>query len=166
MPKKIKDYSELRLLFNLYGLVFVFQGEYGRALENFYNSKQLLRDDEKFRLSTLQNNIGLVFYKLRNNTNAIKYYKRALKIQENEGACESKFLHINIGLAYCALGEYEQAYSYIYRGLNICKPSKHVEIQGEYALGLTKFKSGFVLASEPHFQNSLTLSREIQNDRS
>lgn len=124
-----------------------------------------MRDDEKFRLSTLQNNIGLVFYKLRNNTNAIKYYKRALKIQENEGACESKFLHINIGLAYCALGEYEQAYSYIYRGLNICKPSKHVEIQGEYALGLTKFKSGFVLASEPHFQNSLTLSREIQNDR-
>ncbi|HYF71091.1 MAG TPA: tetratricopeptide repeat protein [Ohtaekwangia sp.] len=164
---KIDNYYEINFLNNLFGLVYTFQGEYGSALKSFFSATRLLRSDESIRLSNLQNNIGVVFYKLGNNRKAITYFEDALEIRKKEGShSDTQTLLINIGLAYSQLRDYEQARNYINRGLISCKINcEQIKIQGEFALGLTEFKRGLIVASEPNFKTSLKFSRRMKNNR-
>src|SRR5690606_26201452 len=74
--------GEVIQICNLMGISYAFKGEYGKSLDYFF--KQLLLNESKKDTmdSYSYNNIGLVYYKLKNNPKAIIYYEKALREAE------------------------------------------------------------------------------------
>lgn len=89
------------------GLAFLYRLQYEKAEADF------LRSMELNPVASIYNNLGVLYYRMGNMDNAIKYYTEAIKLNEQEPV-----YHENIGLAYekkqddeKALACFEQAVS-------------------------------------------------------
>ncbi|MHA1720130.1 MAG: tetratricopeptide repeat protein, partial [Promethearchaeota archaeon] len=97
--------------FNLLGIYFYSQKEYGKALE-YYEDAIKLAEQSGYRYlkGSRLNNIGLIYYEQKNYEKAISYFKEALEIGLERGNNIGIAARLsNIGLVYLARGEFDKA---------------------------------------------------------
>lgn len=144
LSKKINyKNGEVQSFHNL-GKIYYSGGDYDNALnyyqkalkinQNIFNDKQGELTDSiyiatKRKISSLTNNIGLVYYSLGNYDLAIEYFLKSLEMFEETLPDGSKigkekniaYLNLNIGNIYLYLKNYDKALVHYKNGLEICE---------------------------------------------
>ena len=107
------------------------------------------------------NNIGVVYFKLRNYEQAIKYYTRSLDLKQNDvAAVDLDMLLINLGLCYNQIKNFDKAREFILQGLATCKDAcrSDIVVQGKFGLGVSFFLQTDYDQAERNFQESYELA--------
>ena len=76
-------------------------------------------------------------------------------------------LLINMGLCYNQLKNYTDAKKFINQGFETCGDdcNEQIKIEGEYGLGISHYGLSNFEEGEKHFNESLKISRKIDNKR-
>ena len=107
--------------FNLIGIIYKNQGDYAKALVNYFSSLKILKlIEDKLGTAKSYNNIGNVYNEQGNYPEALKNHLESLKIREligdKNGLAAS---YNNIGNVYNEQGNYSQALKYHLKSLKI-----------------------------------------------
>ncbi len=110
----------------------------GFGINNKKYSKDIKIDSHKYNDPKTLNNIGLAYQKEGDLSNAIKYYKKALKINSSFGTALS-----NLAIALAEKGCHSESVKCCIRGIRVSKNNKYL---------LTNF--GSILRSTGHFKEA------------
>ena len=120
------DNPSTALAYNSIAGVYLQQGKYDKAHEYFFKALGILdKASDSDYLDTkiwICNNVGLTFTYIGDYHNALKYYGKALSIQEQLGTVKSEAtggLYINIADAYRLLGDFDNALEYCNKAFEI-----------------------------------------------
>ena len=111
--------------YNEIGLVYMGQGDYGKALDYYFKTSEIIEKvlgTEHPDTATLYNNIGLVYDNKGDYDKALEYYFNALTIRERAFGTEhadTATSYNNIGLVYKDKGDYDKALEYYFKTLEI-----------------------------------------------
>jgi len=158
-------------ILNGLAVAYTFQAKYDKALQYHFECLTMreIRGNHGDICITL-NNIGMVYYKLKNSEKALEYYKRTLdesnQIDVKQGFDYKDRLLINIGLCNNALEDFESAVKFIQAGMKLCAPecSDQTIMQGEFGLGVSLLSLDKPKEAESHFLNSYHFAKN-QNDK-
>src|SRR5690606_31933677 len=103
------------------------------------------------------NNIGFVYFKLKNYEKALEYFLKSLEVKKQiNDSFQLDRLYINIGLSNIHLGNFTEALSHIKEGLKVCgnNCSDEIIVEGEFGLGVANFNLKDHAAARTHFSNS------------
>lgn len=121
-----KGFSKhLRYITMQYGMTYLFMGSYDLAIEYILESmryREIEGDPEE--LGVAYNNIGLAYYKLRENQLALEYFRKTAAILEYFGDSEVAYAYANIGLTFSEMKKYDSAWGYYERGRQISESSR------------------------------------------
>lgn len=163
--------EELRHLLNSMGLGLTYIGQYDDALRYHFESLELRKriGASPVYLATALNNIGLVYYKLRDYNKGREYFQNSLKQLELEPQYRSYTgtTVINIALCYAYTGDLVKADSTLDVALAYCKTDC---VPGDlenlsFCLGVVALNRHDTLAAKHHFLESYNLARKNKNDR-
>jgi signal transduction histidine kinase len=163
----IEDYKRI---LNALAINYTFIGDYDEALRYHFESL-ILREKEgdKEGMSVALNNIGLVYFKLHNDEQALDYYKRAIKIKRETGSDGLDPMLLNAGLANNGLGRYSEASEIFKEALDICAKkgcSTDTRVGGLYGLGIASmYGSKKFDEAEKNFEESYKLAKESGDKR-
>jgi adenylate cyclase len=135
LAEKIAFKRGLATSFKNIGNVYLAQGNYPKALNNYFASLKINEEiDNKIGIATLYNNIGSLYDQQSNYSEALKYHIAALKIRmeigDKKGIADS---YGNIGNAYCS-NNYPEALKSYFAALKIYKEiGDTLGIAGSYA---------------------------------
>lgn len=161
--------SDYIVMLNNLALAYTIQAKYDKALQINFQALQLReQDNNKAEISISLNNIGLVYFKLRNYSKALEFYQKALQIKTEIN--DSYFLdrlYINIGLCYNQLKDFKKALDFFENGFQQCQQncSDLIKIEGQFGLGVSYYGMGQLEKAFKHFNESLYLSKSINNQR-
>jgi tetratricopeptide (TPR) repeat protein len=113
------------------------------------------------------NNIGLVYYKLRDNKKAIYYFSKAIStILYDSRIFEESLMYSNLGLAYGEMGQFATAKGLIGVGLD-SKSSEDVNslLAGYFALGQVMLRQGNLEASDTLLRKTLAIATSESESR-
>lgn len=160
--------EEIKIL-NALAIAYSFSGNYDKSLQYHFQSLQLNEKiDDKQSISISCNNIGFVYFKLRDWENAINFYDRSLQIKKS---INSNFdldrLLINLALCYNQLKRYSEAEKYVKEALKMCGKNCYpqIKMEAEFSLGISLLQQKRKNDSKNHFINSLTIARSINDKR-
>ena len=102
-----ENYNQLLLL--LYGLILISNEKYSEA-QNIFNQLTILDETNYFYYNTL----GVVCVNQKNFESAIKFYKKALKINSNYPKCL-----INLSVLLLNKGQYKESFKFLISALKI-----------------------------------------------
>src|SRR5690606_23292747 len=154
---------------NLLAIDFTLKANYDKALE-YHFENLILREQEGNHRSIREslNNIGVVYFKLRNFAKALEYYSLAMKHDnfEKHSSFRDQLL-INTALCYNQLNDFDKARQLINDGLNYCSPncSDYTILYGEFGLGVSYYGQEQFEQARGHFQKSLSIANSSQNVR-
>ena len=113
-------------------------------------------------------NLGLAYYELGRNRDAITYFEKAQKVASeiNDRRHEGTWLG-NIGMAYAALGEHQRAISYYEQHLSIAREigDQRGEANALGNLGVAHAATGEVENAYSAYRQQLEIAREIGDQR-
>src|SRR5690606_35962494 len=99
---------------------YTFQAKYDEALKYHFENLELRKQEGDFkRVFHSLNNIGLLYFKLRNYETALEFYKKALEYRRYVEGDEARFL-INVGLCYNQLRDFVQSEQYFSEAVESC----------------------------------------------
>lgn len=160
--------EEIKIL-NALAISYSFSGNYDKSLQYHFQSLQLNEKiDDKQSISISCNNIGFVYFKLRDWENAINFYDRSLQIKKS---INSNFdldrLLINLALCYNQLKRYSEAEKYVKEALEMCGKNcdPQIKMEAELSLGISLLQQKRKNDPKNHFINSLTIARSINDKR-
>ncbi len=167
---KFEDDHEAIL--NGLAVAYTFQAKYDRALQ-FHFECLTMREKRGNHgdICITLNNIGMVYYKLKNSEKALEYYKRTLEesdqIDLKQGFDYKDRLLINIGLCNNDLKDFASAVKFILEGMKLCAPecSNHTIMSGEFGLGVSLSSLNKPKEAEGHFLISYHVARKINDKR-
>jgi tetratricopeptide (TPR) repeat protein len=169
IAKRNNQLEELSKIFNLLAVAHTYTANYGEALKSNFESltvNEKRSNQEGIGISL--NNIGLVYFKLRNFDESIKYYKKSLDIKKRSGSTfDLDRLYINMALCFNQLEDYEAAEESINNAFSICgeKCSDDILIEAEHGLGVSLLQRKRAEESKVHFEKSLKKARQLGNKR-
>jgi signal transduction histidine kinase len=159
------DYQDI---LNSLGNAYLYQGQYDQALKAHFENLQF-RERERNLVGTYQsrNNIGMVYFKLKNFEKAIEFYESALTISEGNTFANLETLYINIGLCLNQLGNFDEAERNFNKGFSICGEncSNQILMEGRFGLGVSNYHLDDYEKSREFFAESLEQSRVLENQR-
>ena len=167
----IRKYQQpdLSRVLNLIALCHSFRAEYDKALQFHLESLTLRRQaGDLGQVAISLNNIGLLFYKLKNYHKAVRYFRESLKLKNQANdTWDMEFLKINIGLTHANLGNLDSAQYFTTAALEVCEPdcSTPVKMHSEFSRGLIAFIAKNNKQAEKHFLNSYDLAGALQDER-
>jgi signal transduction histidine kinase len=121
------------------------------------------KDNQPKEMSIIYNNLGLVYYNLRDYKKAISYHAAALKINSNlEDEYTSTINMANIGLCHLGNNEYQTALDYFLKVEKHCIDDCSIEaqIQSLGGIGIIYYDKKEFEKSKKYFLKSNTLSSE------
>ena len=161
--------EQLSRILNLQAASYTFTARYDDALRTNFEALSL---NEKLgsieQVGMTCNNIGLVYFKLRNADEAIKFYKKSLEAKRSIGSTfDLDRLYINMALCYNQLKMYNEAEKIVEDALAVCKEncSDEIIMEAEFSLGVSLLERGLKDSSKEHFQKSLNIARKLNNSR-
>jgi Tfp pilus assembly protein PilF len=150
--------EELGRIANLFGCIYLSQGNYAAALRSFTNAAfhfEKAGFTEGF--SILYGNIGLIHYKLLDFQRAIEYSLRALN--HSPVSAIQTMIHNNLALCYIRIGELELAKEHINLSVETCKHDD-CRIQTDFTRGVLLAEESSNEASQIH-RRSLVLAQNV-----
>ncbi|MCF6297865.1 MAG: tetratricopeptide repeat protein [Flavobacteriaceae bacterium] len=111
------------IAYNNYGVYYLKQGKYKKALENFLQTINIAKEK---KIETYDSkpftNIGLIYYYLKQYDKSIEYGKKALiKAQYSNGKKDSISALTNLGITYHAKGELKKALKHYEKANELAK---------------------------------------------
>lgn len=165
--------SEYVDILNALAVAHTFQANYDKALE--YNFESLVvreREGDNYEISVALNNIGLVYFKLKDYDRALEYYIRALNLINLSGKYTFKDrLLINIGLCFNQVqnqsDNFIKAQKYINDGLEFCQPNCEdlTVMEGKFGLGISNFKLKQYDQAIIQFSESFNIAQALNDKR-
>jgi len=145
---------------NLQGSASWQQGDYPRAMDNFYRSLQLFEETgDENGIAAVTGNIGAVYINQSSYPKALEYFKLSLRLSEKVGDKESISIALsNIGAIYFYQGNYPLALDYYQRSAAL---NDGMEIQSGIALnniGEVLMEQGDMEGAVDHYKRSLSIS--------
>jgi tetratricopeptide (TPR) repeat protein len=163
--------TEYLIACNTLGNAYIFKGRFDLALK--YHLKCL--DLKRFlklndQLSSTEQNVGMVYYKLNNYDRAIDYFLQALEREKSVGQKNfsiSTAILLNLSLCYAYKKEFSVAKKYINDALNICDVDCFSRNQIEFSFneGLIYYSIGDLRKAEVLFKKSYDYSLRQGNVR-
>ena len=161
--------EEQEYILNLLAIYHTLKANYDQALE-YHFQNLVLREQNKDHSSIREslNNIGVVYFKLRNYPKALEYYE--LAIQHDRQDAQSTFrdqLLINTALCHNQLKNFDIARQLIQEGMSYCAPtcSDYTTLHGEFGLGVSFYGQGLYAEAKSHFTKSLQIATRSDNTR-
>jgi tetratricopeptide (TPR) repeat protein len=119
-----KDTSQITAALNALATIAQDRGDFATAIEN-YTKCLLFREAQGDMDGTAQilNNIGALYYNQTDNTNALKYYRRSLKIMTDHNTNAQNYPNVlsNVGNIMLNLQKYDSCMIYYNKSLEIQK---------------------------------------------
>ena len=131
------------------GMLLMKQEDYSNALENYLEALKICgsRGIEDRQTAIVYHGIGLAYYQMGNNSNALEYCSKAVRIYENIFGLnhpETAIIYIGIGYVHYNIGGLSQALEYYTKSLEISEKmlgEEHINTASSYcALGWLKYK--------------------------
>ncbi|MCO5267474.1 MAG: tetratricopeptide repeat protein [Brumimicrobium sp.] len=103
------------------GVVYDYQGDYSKALDNYFKGIALYEEVGNIRgQAAISINLGIVYDRLGEYSKALSYYFKALKINEEIGNKNSQASNLmNIGITYKNQGDFPKALDFYFKALKI-----------------------------------------------
>jgi tetratricopeptide (TPR) repeat protein len=170
IARRKQDFGEMKYIIHGLALGLSLVGRYDEALRYNFEVLEIRKKygGSSFVASTL-NNIGLVYYKLRDYRKAIEYYSLALKEYKSESGrerlVESEL--VNIALCYAYIDELNKADSII--GVvrrsckNNCAPFDAVNMT--FCRGVVELSRHDTAVAKVQFMESYKLAKEAKYER-
>ncbi len=161
--------EERSTVLNSLAIAYIFDCKYDQALYYLLQSAMLYeKNGDKSMSGAVENNIGLVYYKLEDFKMALEHYKKSQSIKK---AINDNFdmdvLRINISLCYAYLGDLVEARKTLNTVLE--KYSENSEDNNfgmaMHASGLVWYKSNNITKAEKDFQKSYMITKKNNNQR-
>jgi tetratricopeptide (TPR) repeat protein len=170
MARNKQDYGEMKYLTHALAIGLFLVGRYDEALIYNFQALEIRRKYAKpsFVAATL-NNIGLVYYKLRDYRKAVEYYTYSLhEYASEEGNDELvNSERVNMSLGYAYLGQLYKADSIInvFRRScgNNCPPSDLINI--EFCRGVVELSRLDTANAKVHFLESYKRAKDFNHQR-
>jgi len=166
LATKVGDKYYMGRALNLQGTALWQQGEYSRALDNFYRCLPLFEDlGNEQRIASVTANIGSVYLSQSDYPRALEFFNRSLQLSEKIGDTEttSNVLN-NIGAIYFYQANYPAALEYYQRSVAM---SDGTEIQASGAglnnIGEVLMEQGDLEGAVEYYKKSIA-SSETLND--
>lgn len=158
--------EQLSLLVS-HGLTWSSMSLYDKALQNYFDAFDLavtVRDTAY--LETIQNNIGFIYYKLKDYPKALYYWKQAL--QPDGKVDELSYIRgFNLSLAYTNMKDFANAWKSLSENVELCGAScpDAVTLHSKYAAGTIWAASKQYDKAEEEFLASYKLSKKVRSVR-
>ena len=173
LPVAARNNYDLRRvdLLNGYALALTFKAQYDKALAKHLESlgtSEAIGDTSGMAITL--NNIGLLYYKLRDPSKALRYYLKCYALKKKIGdTFDLDVLMNNVGLCYIGLNSFDSALYFIHRALETCgqdcRPQRIVEVNFSYGLANLKMDSTHHQIAEKYFLKSLRSAQALQDVR-
>jgi len=137
--KKASEYDsndyDLMGIYNWLGVGYVDKGDNSNGL--FYESKSLKLAEQFGDVDTEKddlNNIASIFRNEGNDSKALEYYKKALKLEN--GKSETGAIYNNIATIYSDMHNFKKAIDYFKKAINVAEEHGHYLDSGKWMLNL------------------------------
>jgi tetratricopeptide (TPR) repeat protein len=160
-------------VYNSIALVYYFQEQYDKALQNFNFTEKLLNKHtkknsikvHKFK-GKLFNNIGIIYASKKQYDLALEYFSRATTFSKKAKDYDNlASLYANSGLIYIYSKRYELAEAALIESFQIREKEKNLFglCKANHLLGILYKNKGELRKSERYLLNSLQLSHQINS---
>ena len=152
-----------KAVLNYLGLLNYQHSQYNEALTYQLQSLKLREaDGNKEQIANSYNNIGLVYYRIRDFEKAIASFERAAKIKRALGLNLPRIL-LNLGLCYAGLKDHQRAMKNYRLAIEFCQRN----CQGIYAeayngMGMSLFEQQRYTEAYSNFSKSINVSKSNQ----
>ena len=138
-----------------------FTGDYGLAIRSAYTSLELgLLFPRKADICGKYADLGMLYYKLRDNATAARMYKKALSLEKGLGEGYSAILS-DLALCYSEMDSVDQAIIYLDSAAVVCHDSLPKQgVFWNFTHGLIDLKRGAPGEAGGYFKRSLLASEE------
>lgn len=152
------------------GMLLMKQEDYSNALENYLEALKICgsRGIEDRQTAIVYHGIGLAYYQMCNNSNALEYCSKAVRIYENIFGLnhpETAIIYTGIGFVHYNIGGLSQASDYFTKSLEISEKmlgSEHVNTAASYmALAWMKYKMDDHQGAIDYCEKSLNVTEKI-----
>lgn len=169
LARRINERNEYKVILSNLAGAYTIQAKYDKALEVNFETLILREQDlDEAEISITLNNIGVVYFKLRNYEKALEFYQRSLLLKRSvSDHYDLDRLLINIGLCYNQLNKHSESNKYFTEAFIECDGdcSKQILMEGEFGLGVSRFGLHNYELAKIHFNNSIAIANQIQNNR-
>ena len=150
---------------NALGVAYNFKGVYDSALDVTFHSLQIREQEgNKLEIALALNNIGLIYYKIHDYENAVLFYQKARKIQDEIHEMQGmERILINLSLCYIHLKDFEIANELTNKAFSLCKGTCSDEIfisieqcLGFYFFHLKKYKEAAIHIKRAYARTKIT----------
>jgi signal transduction histidine kinase len=161
--------DEQKYILNGLAVSHTFLAQYDKALGYHFEGLVLReRGGDHAEIRESLNNIGLVYFKLRNLNKALEYY--ALALDHDKKLEKSNFrdqLLINMALCYNQTRQFSEAQKLFKQALGFCEPNcnENTVVAAEFGLGMAHFSQKEFSDAKEHFQRSLDLAKKVDDKR-
>lgn len=173
LPVAARNNYDLRRvdLLNGYALALTFKAQYDKALAKHLESlgtSEAIGDTSGVAITL--NNIGLLYYKLRDPSKALRYYLRCYALKKKIGdTFDLDVLMNNVGLCYIGLNSLDSALYFIHRASETCgqdcRAQRIVEINFSYGLANLRRDSVHHRIAEKYFLESYRNAKALHDIR-
>lgn len=113
------DYRKYtKMLLNSLSMSAIHEESNDKALEYCYESLEMRKNDkDSSGILVALSNLGFIYYKLRNCTDAIRLLEEALRYAGPKDSINTMFVNFNLGASYSELGKCEIAKVYYWKAL-------------------------------------------------
>ncbi len=144
-----------------------FTGDYRTAIRSGYMTIELgLLFEGRANMQARYADLGLIYYKLRDNIKAIDFYEKALQISRIKKLAMTVILS-NIALCYSEMDSVRTAMSYadsaVYRCGEACAPE--LRISNSFCYGMIHIRSRSYELAKLHLENALKDAIDIKDLR-
>jgi signal transduction histidine kinase/tetratricopeptide (TPR) repeat protein len=154
--------EEEKKILNALAIAYNFKALYDKALFYSFRSLDISRSEgNEIEIGVALNNVGLVYYKLANYSEAFKYYHEAYTKLEGSDWQLSPLLNLALTSSY--LGHYQDAKNYVDRSLALCGNNcdPQYRLQAEFCLGQAYFGLKDYSNAEKHLIYSVGLAEKM-----
>jgi tetratricopeptide (TPR) repeat protein len=167
LAKRLQAKSEYMGLINSFGSAYLYQTQFDKALDCYFECYEIAKDEkDSTYLAISLNNIGTIYYKLKDYQKALDYLMRSWKIKQatNELTFNTP---MNLSLCYSQLSDFQNANIYLQESIDVCgndcpdQAMEHIEYaSGFMLLGLNEYEK-----AQAEFAKSYAHSKMVKDYR-
>lgn len=167
--ENLKDSSLQAATYNKLGIVFRNLNDLEQARAQYISGLKIATDGDLLTKAALNNSLGSLSWYQENWEEAEKYYKKALKIHEQQHSESGAYAGVlnNLGNTMRSQEKFDQALNYYDRALQFCESQRRIHLRAVILknIGLTYLKQKQYEAAQRYIRQSLNIAIKSQLQR-